>query len=55
MLFRSKEELIDTFLADLVKQLRGLVYEVTTNVLASIETNQGRLVGKASVQLSNLI
>jgi len=52
---QQKEELIDTFLADLVKQLRGLVYEVTTNVLASIETNQGRLVGKASVQLSNLI
>jgi len=52
---QQKEELIDTFLADLVKQLRGLVYDVTTNVLASIQTNQGRLVGKASVQLSNLI
>jgi len=51
---QQKEELIDGFLADLVRQLRGLVYEATTDVLAGIQ-KQGRLHPRSVVQLKNLV
>lgn len=51
---QQKEELIDDFLADLVRQLRGLVYEATTDVLAKVQ-EKGRLHPRSVVQLKNLI
>jgi len=51
---QQKQELIDGFLAGLVGQLRGLVYEATTDVLAGIQ-DKGRLHPRSVVQLKNLI
>jgi len=51
---QQKQELIDGFLADLVRQLRGLVYEATTDVLAGLQ-DKGRLHPRSVVQLKNLI
>jgi hypothetical protein len=51
----QKTKLIDTFLTDLSKQLRSQIYDVVTDVLASLENNDGRLIGKSSGQLGNLI
>jgi hypothetical protein len=50
----SKSRLIDSFLQDVARQIRSLVYDVTTNVLDSVGKN-GALVGKSSAQLANLI
>lgn len=55
-----KSELVDGFLTSLVGQLRGLVYEVSTDVLASLEKNRDAngeavLVGKSASQLRNLL
>jgi hypothetical protein len=50
----KKQEMIDSFLSDVARQIRSLIYDVTTNVMESIKKN-GKLVGKSSVQLSNLI
>ena len=50
----QKEALVDGFLRDLVGQLRTLVYEATTDVLASIQTQQ-RLGGKSATQLRHLV
>jgi len=51
----KKVELVDGFLANLVGQLRGLVYNVATDVLASIQHNDGKLLGKSADQLRNLV
>ena len=51
---RQKEELVDGFLRDLVVQLRSLVYEATTDVLAAIKRND-RLPPRSVVQLRNLV
>jgi hypothetical protein len=51
---QQKRELIDGFMGGLVKQLRGLVYEVTTDVLQSIQKND-RLHPRSVVQLRGLI
>lgn len=51
---RRKQELVDGFLSDLVKQLRGLVYESCVNVLEAMQANEGKLGPRSVVQLRNL-
>lgn len=51
---RQKEEMIDSFMRDLLVQLRSLVYETTTDVLSVIEKND-RIHPQSIVQLSNLV
>ncbi|HEY5271339.1 MAG TPA: hypothetical protein VII97_13465 [Anaerolineales bacterium] len=51
---KQKEEMIGGFMKDLLIQLRGMVYETTTDILASIEKNT--LIHPRSVaQLNNLV
>ena len=52
---QQKEEQVDEFLKGVVAQLRGQVYEVVLTALESIRRNDGRLVGKSSQQLANLV
>jgi len=52
---RKKQELIDTFLRDLVVQLRTTIYEATTDVLKTMQKNAGKLHPRSVVQLRNLI
>jgi len=51
----KKQQMIDGFLADLVKQLRAMIYEATTDILATMQKNQGKLHPRSVVQLRNLI
>jgi hypothetical protein len=51
---QQKEERIDQFLTKVITQLRGLLYEATTNVLASLKKHE-RLQPRAVVQLKNLV
>jgi len=51
---QKKEEMLDNFLLDVTRQIRGTLYEATTEVLASIKRN-GKLVGKSSGQLANIV
>jgi hypothetical protein len=51
---QQKEALVDGFLRDVVVQLRALVYEATTDVLAAIEKNAA-LPPRSVAQLNNLI
>ncbi len=51
---RQKQEQIDGFVQVVTAQLRQMVIDVATNVSASI-ANNGKLVGKASQQLQNLV
>ena len=51
---RQKEEMIGGFMSDLLINLRGLVYETTTDVLASIEKNRS-MHPKSLEQLRNLV
>ena len=51
---RKKEQVVDSFLRDVVAQLRTLVYEAVTDVLAALQKN-GRLHSRSVVQLRNLI
>jgi hypothetical protein len=51
---RQKEELVDGFLRDIVVQLRTLVYQATTDVLAAIQKNEG-LPPRSVAQLNNLV
>ena len=52
---KKKQQMIDGFLGDLVKQLRATVYEATTDILATMSKNQGKLHPRSVVQLRNLI
>ena len=52
---QKKQQMIDGFLADLVKQLRAMIYEATTDILATMQKNQGKLHPRSVVQLRNLI
>jgi hypothetical protein len=52
---RKKQQLIDTFLKDVVVQLRTTIYEATTEVLKTMQKNQGKLHPRSVVQLKNLI
>jgi hypothetical protein len=52
---KKKQQMIDGFLADLVKQLRATIYEATTDILATMSKNQGKLHPRSVVQLRNLI
>ena len=52
---KRKKQLIDRFLRDVAAQLRSLVYDVCTNVLATMERNDGRLHPRSVVQLQNLV
>jgi hypothetical protein len=49
-----KEAEVDRFLTDLVTQLRGLIYEVATDVLTSLQRNQ-KLARGSTKQLKRLI
>jgi hypothetical protein len=51
---QQKEERIDAFFTKVVTQLRGLLYEATTNVLASLKKNE-RLQPRSVVQLRTLV
>jgi Protein of unknown function (DUF3150) len=51
----QKTRVIDGFLKDVVSQLRTLVYEASTDVLASMQKNQGKLLGKSAAQLERLV
>ena len=51
---KDKTELVDGFIADLTRQLRGLVYNATTDVLASIQNNK-QLHPRSVIQLRNLV
>jgi len=51
---RQKEEMINGFMSDLLINLRGLVYETTTDVLASIGKNRS-MHPKSVEQLRNLV
>ncbi len=51
----KKEQLIDTFLRDIAVQVRSLVYDTVLDVSNSIKGNDGKLLGRSSMQLSNLI
>lgn len=50
----QKEELIGGFMNDITGQLRGLVYEASTEILSSIKRN-GNLQPRSIVQIRNLI
>lgn len=52
---RKKQELIDTFLTDLVVQLRTTIYEATTDVLRTMQKHPGKLHPRSAVQLRGLI
>ena len=52
---QKKQQMIDGFLGDLVKQLRAMIYEATTDILATMSKNQGKLHPRSVVQLRNLI
>jgi hypothetical protein len=51
---RQKEELIGGFMSSLLIQLRGLVYETTTDILGGIEKNKA-VHPKSVEQLKNLV
>lgn len=51
---QQKEEMVDGFLRDVVVQLRSLVYDATTDVLAAIQRNQS-LPPRSVVQLKNMV
>jgi hypothetical protein len=51
---QQKEEMIDTFLRDLIVQLRGTVYQATTDVVAAIQKKDG-LAPRSIVQLKSLV
>ena len=51
----KKQAMIDGFLADLVMQLRSTVYDATTDILQTMQKNQGKLHPRSVVQLRNLI
>lgn len=51
----KKTEMIDGFLKAVVGQMGSLVHEVAVNVQASIEKNNGHLIGRSALQLKNLI
>ena len=38
----KKQQMIDGFLSDLVKQLRSMIYEVTTDILATCRRTRAR-------------
>ncbi len=51
---RQKTQLIDGFLTDLSVQLRSLIYDATSDVLAAMQRNDGKLHPRSVVQLRNL-
>ena len=50
-----KTEMVDEFLGELVREIRSRVYDTVTVAIASLEKNQGKLVGKTAQGLRNLI
>jgi hypothetical protein len=52
---RQKERLVQQFYTGIVQQINTLVFQVTDNVLSSLEENSGVLKGRVSLQLSNLV
>jgi hypothetical protein len=55
---KQKKEMIDTFLSAVVSQLRSLIYQVMTDVLATLEQRQrkdGKFSPRSVVQLKNLV
>lgn len=51
----KKQQLIDGFLQDLIVQLRGMIYDATTDILATMQRNPGKLHPRSVVQLRNMI
>lgn len=55
---KQKKESIDNFLGSVAAQLRSLIYEVVTDVLATLQQRQrkdGKFSGRSVVQLKNLV
>jgi hypothetical protein len=52
---KKKQEMIDAFLRDLVVQLRTTIYHATTDILATMQKNDGKLHPRSVVQLRGLI
>jgi hypothetical protein len=52
---RQKERLVTEFYTGIVQQVNTLIFQVTQNVLESLQENQGVIKGRVSVQLSNLV
>lgn len=50
----QREALVGGFLRDVVSQLRGMVYDAATDVLASLERHGGALHPKSAAQIKNL-
>lgn len=50
----SKQALITLFQRDMITKVQAMLYEVSTDVLASVRNN-GRVVGKSAEQLRNLL
>jgi len=50
-----KEKLVDEFLSAVIGELRSRVYDVVTAAIASLDRNNGQLVGKTAQGLRNLI
>lgn len=51
---RQKTQLIDGFLTDLTLQLRSLIYDAVSDVLAAMQRNNDKLHPRSVVQLRNL-
>ena len=51
----KKGKMVDSFFADVQRQLSTLMYDSCTDVLESIKRNEGKLRGGTSLKLTNLI
>ena len=52
---RQKERLVQDFYAGVVAQINKLIFDVSENILDSLDTQKGRLRGPVSKQLRNLV
>src|SRR5206468_3477848 len=52
---RQKERLVREFYHGIVTHINGLILEVTTNVLESLDAHNGVIRGRVSLQLHNLV
>jgi len=51
----QKQEMVDGFLADLIGQLYNMLYDVSTNALATMARNKGQLLEPTLRQLNRLV
>lgn len=52
---QNKQRLLDEFHDGVVHQINELLWEVTDNIIGSLDNNDGKLTGSTSMQLHNLI